>query len=54
MVAILTLEVTGIPSLSGDEIFPWPRPSFVERQTRGQVFEVRYIGVKAQVASRTF
>ena len=40
MVAILTLQVTGIPALSGDGIFPWPRPSFVERQTRGELFEV--------------
>jgi WD40 repeat protein len=30
IVAILTLEVTGIPELSADRRFPWPKPSFVE------------------------
>ena len=43
MVAILKLEVTGIPELSSDRRFPWPKAFFVERQTRrtSHVFEVR-------------
>lgn len=43
MVAILKLEVTGIPEISSDRGFPWPKASFVERQTRrsSHVFEVR-------------
>ena len=41
VVAILTLEVTGIPALSDDRTFPWPKASFVGLQTRGPVFEVR-------------
>lgn len=39
IVAILTLEITGIPELSEDRDLPWPKPSFVE-PTRGYVFEV--------------
>jgi len=39
IVAILTLEVTGIPELSEDREFPWPRPSFIE-PTRPFVFEL--------------
>ncbi len=40
IVAILTLEVTGIPELSDNREFPWPKPGFVE-PTRAFVFEVR-------------
>ena len=39
IVAILTLEVTGIPEISEDREFPWPKPTFVE-STRPFVFEV--------------
>mmetsp|Transcript_9846 Transcript_9846/g.23194 ORF Transcript_9846/g.23194 Transcript_9846/m.23194 type:complete len:2231 (+) Transcript_9846:109-6801(+) len=39
IVAILTLEVTGIPELSDDREFPWPKPSFVQ-PTRRNVFEL--------------
>lgn len=39
IVAILTLEVTGIPELSQDREFPWPKPSFIE-PTRPFVFEL--------------
>lgn len=43
MVVILTLELTGIPELSADREFPWPKPAFIDRQTRSalQMFEVR-------------
>jgi hypothetical protein len=41
IVAILTLEVTGIPELSEDREFPWPKPSFIG-PTRSHLFEVRY------------
>jgi len=34
VVTILTLEVTGIPELSNDREFPWPKPAFIARQTR--------------------
>ena len=34
IVAILTLEITGIPELSHDREFPWPKANFVSRQTR--------------------
>lgn len=42
VVAILTLEITGIPAVSSDEetVLPWPKPSFVEKRTRGHLFEV--------------
>lgn len=40
VVAILTLEVTGIPALSDEGLFSWPRPTFINRQTRSTVFEV--------------
>jgi hypothetical protein len=40
IVAILTLEVTGIPELSDNREFPWPKPGFIE-PTRAFVFEVR-------------
>ena len=42
VVAILTLEVTGIPELSADREFPWPKPAFIDRQTRSalRMFEV--------------
>jgi hypothetical protein len=42
IVAILTLEVTGIPEVSADREFPWPKPSFIDRQSRSaaQMFEV--------------
>jgi hypothetical protein len=42
IVAILTLEITGIPELSEDREFPWPKPAFIDRQTRStlQMFEV--------------
>ena len=42
IVAILTLEVTGIPELSNDREFPWPKPTFVSRHTRSAAhkFEV--------------
>ncbi len=39
IVAILTLEVTGIPEISEDREFPWPKPSFIE-PTRPFVFEL--------------
>lgn len=39
LVAILTLEVTGIPELSENREFPWPKPSFIE-STGTFVFEV--------------
>lgn len=39
IVAILTLEVTGIPELSENRDFPWPKPSFIE-PTRSHLFEV--------------
>ncbi|KAL3944011.1 MAG: hypothetical protein SGBAC_001921 [Bacillariaceae sp.] len=39
IVAILTLEVTGIPELSDDREFPWPKPTFVQ-PTRKNVFEL--------------
>ena len=39
VVAILTLEVTGIPELSEDREFPWPKPHFVN-PTRSHLFEV--------------
>jgi hypothetical protein len=38
-VAILTLEVTGIPELSENREFPWPNPHFIE-STGAFVFEV--------------
>ena len=38
IVAILTLELTGIPELSNGE-FPWPKPSFIQ-PTRPFVFEL--------------
>jgi hypothetical protein len=40
IVAILTLEVTGIPELSEDREFPWLKPSFIG-PTRSHLFEVR-------------
>ena len=42
IVAILKLEVTGIPQLSSDGTFPWPEPEFISRQTRSSsiTFEV--------------
>jgi len=42
VVAILNLEVTGIPQLSSDGTFPWPEPEFISRQTRSSsiTFEV--------------
>ena len=44
VVAILKLEVTGIPliSSSSDSSFPWPKPEFISRQTRSSsiTFEV--------------
>lgn len=42
IVAILTLEITGIPELSHDREFPWPKATFVSRQTRSAAhkFEV--------------
>ena len=42
IVAILTLEVTGIPSIATDSSFPWPKPEFIARQTRSSsiTFEV--------------
>ena len=39
IVTILTLEVTGIPELSEDREFPWPKPSFIE-PARPFVFEL--------------
>ena len=39
IVAILTLEVTGIPEISDDREFPWPKPSFIE-PTRSFLFEL--------------
>lgn len=47
IVAILTLEVTGIPALSSEEdtVLPWPKPSFVERRSRNQTFEVCLIDI---------
>ena len=39
IVAILTLEVTGIPEISEDREFPWPKPSFIE-PTRPFIFEL--------------
>jgi hypothetical protein len=39
IVAILILEVTGIPELSANRGFPWPKPHFIE-STTGFVFEV--------------
>lgn len=39
LVAILILEVTGIPELSANREFPWAKPGFIE-STTGFVFEV--------------
>mmetsp|Transcript_45051 Transcript_45051/g.109545 ORF Transcript_45051/g.109545 Transcript_45051/m.109545 type:complete len:2276 (-) Transcript_45051:82-6909(-) len=39
VVAILTLEVTGIPELSSDRSFPWPKPTFVAPSS-SYVFEL--------------
>jgi hypothetical protein len=39
IVAIVTLQVTGIPESSTEQEFPWPKPSFIEPSTTG-VFEV--------------
>ncbi|KAL3920258.1 MAG: hypothetical protein SGILL_003351, partial [Bacillariaceae sp.] len=39
IVAIVTLQVTGIPEPSTAQEFPWPKPSFVEPSTSA-VFEV--------------
>lgn len=39
IVAILTLEVTGIPELSDNREYPWPKPGFIE-PTRAFVFEL--------------
>ena len=39
VVAILTLEVIGIPVLSQERVFHWPSPSFIT-PTRNHVFEV--------------
>jgi len=39
IVAILTLEVTGIPEISEDREYPWPKPSFISRQTRSAAHE---------------
>jgi hypothetical protein len=54
VVAILTLEVTGIPELSYDRNFPWPKPRFVEllrpRGGSSHVFEVRYIDAGVNIA----
>ena len=41
IVAILILEVTGIPELSEYREFPWPKPSFVN-PTSSHLFEVSY------------
>ena len=50
VVAILTLEVTGIPALSSDEdtVLPWPKPSFIERRSRTQTFEVCSIVINSK------
>lgn len=42
IVAILTLEVTGIPELSEDREFPWLKPSFIG-PTRSHLFEVSIV-----------
>ena len=39
IVAILTLEITGIPELAREREVPWPKPSFVDLP-RPQLFEV--------------
>jgi hypothetical protein len=39
IVAILTLEVTGIPELSSDRVVPWSKPTFVELPRR-HVFDL--------------
>ena len=39
IVAILTLEVIGIPVLSQDRLYNWPDPNFVD-QARSYIFEV--------------
>jgi hypothetical protein len=39
IVAILSLELTGIPELSENRDFPWPKPAFVT-STRSHMFEV--------------
>jgi hypothetical protein len=44
LVAILILEVTGIPELSANREFPWPKPIFVE-STTGFVFEVSTVSL---------
>jgi hypothetical protein len=56
VVAILTLEVTGIPELSADREFPWPKPAFIARQTRSalQVFEVSTAFFPAEPSESAF
>lgn len=45
VVAVLFLEVTGIPQLSHDRTFDWPNPSFFSSETwRGHTFEVSVMG----------
>ncbi|KAG7365261.1 serine/threonine protein kinase containing WD-40 repeat domain [Nitzschia inconspicua] len=39
IVAIVTLQVTGVPAPSTDRVFPWPKPEFVE-PSQSAVFEV--------------
>jgi hypothetical protein len=53
IVAILTLEVTGIPELSEDREFPWLKPSFIG-PTRSHLFEVRILcmGIVSRESNR--
>jgi hypothetical protein len=43
VVAILLLEVTGIPQLSHDRALGWPKPSFII-PARSHTFEVSVLG----------
>jgi hypothetical protein len=45
VVAILLLELTGIPQLSQDRAFGWPKPSFII-PSRSHTFEVSVLGCR--------
>jgi hypothetical protein len=53
------LEVTGIPELSADREFPWPKPSFVEASRRhlfevSHVYTSRYLPSSFRIATDSF
>jgi hypothetical protein len=44
IVAILTLEITGIPEIDHERQFPWPKPVFIE-PSKKHVFEVSILAL---------